>query len=247
MKLDTGKPNLLLWGLIFISAGLHLMLLMHIAGLYHSGTPLYIELDLRTIAKPIQRNVPRPQDSLDSRALPEVFDPLKVPGEKLFQDDFKAMPPLESLSSKNLPEAAHLPEIPEIKGIDIATWEGEAKKPAPYEGEAPKQAPDEGDVTETEKNTGSEAAYINQVGQMISAKAEGLYRKKAKKRQMQGRTVVMVVIGDSGVIVTTRVAESSNQRMLDQIALKAVEDASPFPKPPKGAFTLYIPINFKLI
>jgi protein TonB len=233
----TTRPNLLLWGLIFISVGVHLILLMHIAGLYRPGAPVYIELDLRTISKPIQRNIPRPQDSPDPNIVSEVFKPPGIPEKKLFQNEITAIPPLESLLPKNGPEPLRLPEIPEIKGVDIATWEGEIDKPAMHTGA----------LSKTEEKTRLEMAYLNQVGQMISAKAERFYRKKAGKRQLQGRTVVLVAIGDSGDIISTRVAESSNHRMLDQIALKAVEDASPFPKPPKAPMTLYIPINFKLI
>ena len=232
----AAKPNLLLWGLIIISVGVHLILLMHIAGVYRPGTPVYIELDLRTISTQTQRNIPRPQAVPDSKIVPEKFNPLRIPEEKLFRNEVTAIPPLESLLPQKGPEALRLPEIPQIKSIDIATWEGEVDKPA-----------HEGELFKTEEKIQLEAAYKTQVRQMVLHKAEGLYRKKARKRQLQGRTVVLVVIGDSGDIVTARVAESSNYRMLDQIALKAVENASPFPKPPGGSITLNIPINFKLI
>jgi protein TonB len=212
-------------------------MLMHIGGLYRSSTPVYIELDLRTISKPIKRIIPRPRIFNDPKVSQNVLEPLRIPEENLFREEFTKTPPLQDRLPPKTPEPIRMPELPEIKGIDIATWEGKTS-----ESISPK-----GDTAKTEQNIRLEAVYMNQVGQMISAKAGRLYRKKAKKRQLQGRTVVQVVIGDNGVIVSTRVAESSNHRMLDQIALKAVRDASPFPKPPRGLTTLDIPINFKLI
>jgi protein TonB len=247
---DTGKPNLLLWGLIIISAGVHLTLLMHIAGLYRPGTPVYIELDLRTISKPIQRDIPRPQ---------EIPQPRVSPVQKMSQDEPTEALPLENMSATTLPKPIPIPEIPEAKGVDVATWEGKIDETAPVvedaaetekEGEtdAPVSAGEGG--TETEEKLLAETVYRNQLNKkipLIHAEADRLYRKKARKRQIQGRTVVRVVIDYNGDIIAADIAESSNHRILDQIALKAVSGASPFPKPPNPPTTLDIPINFKLI
>jgi periplasmic protein TonB len=242
MIIDTQKPNLLLWGLIFISVGVHLILLMHIAGLYRNDPPVYIELDLRTISKPIQRDIPRPQDFPDPKIMPEVFKPLGIPVEKSFQDEITAIPPLESLLPKNRPEPLRLPVIPEIKGVDIATWEGESDK---------RVMPQKQIQNTTEDIILSETAYMQLLNEkkipLIHAEAQMRYDKKARKRQIQGRTVVRVKIDQNGDIVASNIEESSEHTMLDRIALKAVENASPFPIPPKAPMTLYIPINFKLI
>ena len=239
----AAKPNLLLWGLIIISVGVHLILLMHIAGVYRPGTPVYIELDLRTISTQTQRNIPRPQAVPDSKIVPEKFNPLRIPEEKLFRNEVTAIPPLESLLPQKRPEALRLPEIPQIKSIDIATWEGEVDKPA--------LLPQKQIKTTVDDIILSESAYMQLMNEkkipLIHAEAKRRYDKKARKRQIQGRTVIGVKIDQNGNIVASYIEESSEHNILDRIALKAVENASPFLKPPKAPMTLYIPINFKLI
>jgi len=55
------KPNWLLRGLIGVSFGIHLMIFMHVAGIYKSSALTYIELTLRDISKPPSRSIPRPR------------------------------------------------------------------------------------------------------------------------------------------------------------------------------------------
>ena len=234
---DSGRANWLLRGLIVTSLGVHLFLIMHIAGWHRPGTPVYIELDLRSIADPIERQVPRPQFSTKTEVLPADMALLKVGQEEVFQAQVVSPPSLGDFLPPDLPERFDMPEIPDVRGIDITPWQAETpEKPLP-----------ENTVVETEKNTMPPEAYLSRIAQMISAEVERLYRQKAKKRQLQGRSVVRVIIDENGGLVTADVSESSSHRILDQIALKAVAAASPFPKPAKGPLTLFIPIHFKLI
>ena len=237
MTTYTTKPNLLLWGLIVISIGVHIVMLVHIAGLYRSGVPVYIELDLRNISKPVQRVIPRPRNLPDSKVRPQEPEPLRIQETNLLREEFTLKPTLQNVMPQAAPEPIQIPELPEIIGVDIAAWEEIPDKPELQEEK----------ISGTEEKVRLEAAYMDQIGQMISAEAGRLYQKKARKRQLQGRTVVQIVIGDTGVIISEQITESSNHRILDQIALKAVRGASPFPKPPTAPMSLYIPINFKLI
>jgi protein TonB len=242
MTIDTEKPNLLLWGLIFISIGVHLVLLMHVAGLYRSGSPVYIELDLRNISKPIQRIIPRPQVFHDSKITHKVLEPLRIPIENQFREEPPTVLPVQKPLLRQLPKPMQAPDLPGVKSIDIATWKAETDR-----SESPQKqvhAPREADIS-------SEAAYMQLLNErkipLIQAEAQRRYDKKARKRQIQGRTVVAVKIDRNGDIMGSHIEESSKYSTLDRIALKAVENASPFPKPPHAPISLYIPINFKLI
>ena len=55
------KPNWLLRDLVGISLGIHLIIFMHIAGVYRSEALTYIELTLKDFSKPSSRNIPRPR------------------------------------------------------------------------------------------------------------------------------------------------------------------------------------------
>ncbi|MCD6265055.1 MAG: energy transducer TonB, partial [Deltaproteobacteria bacterium] len=61
---------------------------------------------------------------------------------------------------------------------------------------------------------------------------------------------IRFVITSEGNVRQTKVVKTSRHRVLDTAALKAVKDASPFPKPPsqiyKGDLTLEIDIVFEL-
>jgi periplasmic protein TonB len=59
---QTGQPaNWLLRGLIGISIGIHLIVFMHVANLYHSSALTFIELTMEDISKPFSRDIPRPR------------------------------------------------------------------------------------------------------------------------------------------------------------------------------------------
>jgi protein TonB len=266
----TGKPNGLLWGLIFVSIGVHLLMLMPLAGLYRPAvTPVTIELDLRTISRPIQKEKPqRPK-------IPAAPKPVK---ETLIPSEPTPVVPLKNIPAADVPQPILAPPLPAAKAMDIAPWKrkidaappaeedtaetgkkGDADEAVPVGEDAARTQEDsegggsvsaEAVVAEAEDNRPSAETYRNQLHAkipLIHAEADRLYRKKAQKRQLQGRTTVRVVIGVEGDIVALNVTESSQNRMLDQIALKAVSKASPFPRPPSGPTTIDIPINFKLI
>jgi len=76
------------------------------------------------------------------------------------------------------------------------------------------------------------------------------YPGAAKTRQIEGRVTVRFVIEPDGRVSSSKVVESSRHRVLDQAALSAIKDASPFPRPPmnlfKGPIPLEITIMFEL-
>ena len=73
------------------------------------------------------------------------------------------------------------------------------------------------------------------------------YPRAAKTRQIEGRVTVRFVIGADGRISSSKVVKSSQHRTLDQAALNAVKEASPFPIPPRDLFNGPIPLEITIM
>ena len=105
------KPNWLLLGLAGISLGIHLIIFMHITGLYRSHVLTRIELTLKNTSESPHRSIPRPRHRPPP---PEPFQEIK-------REVIKTVPiprpikvePLESHLPDALTEAIGCPEIPE--------------------------------------------------------------------------------------------------------------------------------------
>ena len=89
--------------------------------------------------------------------------------------------------------------------------------------------------------------------QMVRSKIEQhkIYPRQASLRQIQGTVIIHFIITLEGIIKGVDVVQSSGSPVLDQAGLKAVKDASPFPKPPveffQTAVSIEVPIVFELI
>jgi len=107
------KPNWLLCGLVSISLGIHLVIFMHITGIYHSETLTYIELALKDFSKPPSRNIPRP------RFRPKT--PKQLKNIKKLNVRKRVIPSLKPMKldtvKKNLPDSLveniSMPDIPD--------------------------------------------------------------------------------------------------------------------------------------
>jgi protein TonB len=77
------------------------------------------------------------------------------------------------------------------------------------------------------------------------------YPEEARTRRIEGRVTVKFVITPEGEIKDTAVVKSSSRKALDAAALQAVQNASPFPRPParffKGPVPLTITVVFELM
>ena len=65
--------------------------------------------------------------------------------------------------------------------------------------------------------------------------------------QKEGRVTVEFVITLAGLVKDIRIIEPSRHDLLNSAALKAVRDASPFPKPPKRFFNQDVSLQLKVI
>jgi len=108
-------------GLVGVSLGIHLVIFMHIAGIYRSNAFTYIELTLQGVSKPPARSIPRP------RHRPKAHQPLDVKRLKVAQPVMPHLKPIRiQPAEKDLPdslvEGISMPDISATPGLNIANW-----------------------------------------------------------------------------------------------------------------------------
>ena len=76
------------------------------------------------------------------------------------------------------------------------------------------------------------------------------YPKIAQMRGWQGTVIVDLEIDIKGAVISVKIKKSSTYEVLDNQALEMINNASPFPVPPKSLqgknFNVLVPISFKL-
>ena len=229
---DTAKPNWLFRGLVIVSLLVHGVLFMHIAEIYRPRPLSYMELNMRSVAKPAAREIPRPRTrpvvkSRPAKALTPVTEPLKVPVKPL--PETTRLQPVPDMSQ----DSFSLPQPPAVKDLNVSAW-----TPAAPAGEPVALSPNVSpEITEE--------AYRDIVDRKIRGGVQ--YPARAKKRNLQGRVVISVTIDAEGRIAALAVTKSSGHKILDRAVLKAVRETAPFSSPPDGPVTVIVPIQFRLI
>lgn len=71
-----------------------------------------------------------------------------------------------------------------------------------------------------------------------------LARHKPRAGQ-RGSASVAFAIGENGALRAVRIARTSGNSRIDQLALATVRNAAPFPPPPSGAVAYTIRIDFR--
>jgi protein TonB len=223
------KPNWLLRGLILISMAIHLVIFMHITGLYNSKMLTYIELTLRDISKPPTRSIPRPRHRPKPPDRVREVKRLKVTQRPIPQLKPISIDPAERDLPDSLVERISMPDIPQDLGLNITEW-----------------SPPEALVAESDYMTSNR--YMEIVRLMIEKHKH--YPNIARAKHMEGMVTVRFIITPEGKTKAIEIAKSSRHKILDRAALRAVKDASPFPKPPghiyQGDLNLVVDIVFEL-
>jgi len=207
------KPNWLLRGLVGISLGIHLIIFMHIAGVYRSEALTYIELTLKDFSKPPSRNIPKPRFRPKTPKQPKDIKQLNI--RKKIIPSLKPMK--MDIVEKNLPgslmESVSIPVIPD-NPVDMSNY-----------------------------------VASNDYFEMVRLRIEShkRYPNAAKRRQIEGRVTVRFVIEPDGRISSLKIVKSTRHRALNQAALSAVKEASPFPRPPKNLFKRSIPLEITIM
>lgn len=213
------KPNWLFRGLVGVSLGIHLVIFMHVAGIYRSNALTYIELTLQGVSKPSIRSIPRP------RHRPKAPHPMDVKRLKIMQRRIPHLKPIKmEPTEKHLPdslmERISMPDIPATPGLNIANWSP-------------------GELVETS------SSYLEMV--RLKIERHKVYPDMARIRQIEGRVTIRFVITPEGGIRAVEIARTSRQKVLDKAALRAVKAAAPFPKPPGRLFEGEIPLELTIV
>ena len=119
MTAENGKkqPNWVLRGMVLISLGIHAVIFMHIAGLYHSNALNVINLTVQD-EEPQARSIPRPRVR---HKTPQVSEVNKIQVPKPHVPQMK-MDPVEAESPDTVTEPIAMPDTSGLSG-GVADWE----------------------------------------------------------------------------------------------------------------------------
>ncbi|MBS3733074.1 MAG: energy transducer TonB [Desulfobacterales bacterium] len=218
---DEKQPNWVLWAMVVVSLGIHLVIFVRIADLYDSDTRRVIELTVRE-ENPWQRSIPQPRMH---RKAPEVNEVSKIDAAKPEVPDIK-MDPVDADVPDTISEEISAPDTTGLSA-DVADWQPDAGGAGRY-------------VTRKD--------YFEMLRLKIESSKE--YPESARRKQLQGRVVVGFTLDPDGTLSSAEIVESSRHPELDRAALKAVKQAAPFPRPPgrlfDGPLRMNIPVLFEL-
>ena len=216
------KPNWLLRSLVAVSLCIHLAIFMHVTKLYSSNTLAYIELALQDISKPPTRSIPRPHHRPKEPPRPQNVKRLKITQRSMPQFKPIKLEPAEKDLPDSLVEAISMPDAQVVSGLHIAAW----------------------NPGETSGAYAASHSYLEMVRLKIERYKE--YPDMARISHIEGRVTVWFVITPEGHIREATVVKTSTHKALDTAALKAVQDASPFPRPPRRLFKGEIPLELTI-
>ncbi len=222
---EINRPNRLLQGLVLFSLGVHVILFMHISGIYRSKALTYIELSMFDASKPETRAIPRPALRPRTPDVPQEVKTIQInhpiPAFKQVNVD-----PAGDNSAKGLMEGISVPAVDStITGADsnyrIADFLGN-------------------DV---------EFESANNYFEMVILRIESVkkYPEEARVMQQEGQVTVEFVVTLSGTVRDIRVIKPCRHNILNDAAIRAVESAVPFPKPPGRFFKEDVPLSLNII
>ena len=207
--------------LICVSLGIHMLLFMHVSGIYKSHALSYIELTLQGISKPYARSIPRPRMRLKT---PEITDVKKLNIQKQHIPKM-IIDPVDNNPPDALMEGISTPDIPDCSDLAIADWNP---------------------VGSVSFATTSD--YFEMVRLKIESCKR--YPDLARVKHREGQAKVRFVITPDGQVSSVEIVKASRHGILNMAALNAVKAAAPFPKPPgglfKGPLRIEITIMFEL-
>lgn len=217
------KPNWLLRGLIAVSLCIHLLLFLHVSGIYTSKALSYIELTVHDESKPSLRSIPRPRHRPNLLPEQEEMKRLNVTQQPIPQLKPIKMEPAETDLSQSLVEAVNVPELPAMPNLDIANWS----------------------LADAYADFAASYSYLDLVRLRIEREKE--YPEVARAQKVEGQVVIRFVITPEGGVRALEVAKASSSPELDNAALRAVRDAAPYPKPPRRVFKGELPLELTIV
>ncbi|SPD75348.1 putative TonB related protein [uncultured Desulfobacterium sp.] len=221
----ANRPNWLFRGLIGISLVIHIIIFMYVSGFYQTNVLSFIEMTLDDISKPFSRDIPRPR--LKQKPVEKPRDVKKLEIQKQVMPQFAPIK-LDNVD-KNVSSGAvasiNPSDIVKGSGLDLAGWD-----PGAMQGL---------------KEIVTKKDYYDLIQLRIESNKK--YPEMAKAQRIEGRTTVSFTIGIDGSISGLSIVTGSRDKTLDEAAVKAVEKASPFPRPPLKLFSGPIPIEITIV
>ncbi len=221
---EMNRPNWLLQGLIIFSLGIHIIIFLHISGIYRSKVLTYIELTMTDMSKPQTRSIPRPRPRPKTSEIPQEVKRIQVTQPVMPVKQIKIDP--VNNYSEGLMEGISVPAVDSSLAGGAGSYS----------------------VTDYLGNNvefGTQKDYY----EMVILRIESIkkYPEQAKAMQKEGRITVQFVIGLSGLVKDVQIVEPCRHDLLNQAAIQAVRDASPFPKPPRRFFNRDVPLKVNII
>jgi len=204
---EKKQPNWILRGMIAVSLGIHLVIFMHIAGIYRTNALTVIELNVRR-EEPQARSIPRPRRRHET---PKVSDVNKIDVRKQHVPQMKVDPVAAECPETITEQIA----MPDTSGLSAGV----------------------ADCRETAAVSNdylTQGDYFDMLRLKIESRKK--YPASAQKRQIEGRVVVGFTLNPDGRVASAKIVESSRHPELDRAALNAVKAADPFPRPPSNLF-----------
>ncbi|HCY84890.1 MAG TPA: hypothetical protein DHV36_07115 [Desulfobacteraceae bacterium] len=229
MMREPSEPNWLLRILICVSLLVHIVVVLRMAGMYQKNAVSYIELSILEFSEPNQRVIPVPR--VRHHPKNSIAD-VKAVKPNLFKVPVIKMDVVEAEGVDQSYEKIPLPDLPEdeifgdLTVADIPAQSGKADI-APVQEEM---------VYE------SAEAYFELLNLRIHTAKQ--YPESARLRHLEGRTVIQFILLTDGRVTDVRVVKSSFRKDLDDAAVAAVIDATPFPRLP--SFISKVPISLKV-
>ena len=219
------NANWLLRGLIGISLVVHIIIFMHVAGFYQTSALSFIEMTLDDISKPFSRDIPRPR--IKQKPVEKPRDVKKLEIQKRVMPQFAPikLDNVDKNLSSGAVESIGASEILKGAGLDLAGWD-----PGAMQGL---------------KEIVTKKDYYDLIQLRIESNKQ--YPQMAKAQRIEGRTTVSFTIALDGSISKLAVVTGSRDKSLDEAAVKAVEKASPFPRPPLKLFSGPISIEITVV
>ena len=221
---------------MLLSIVVHLIVLIHLASIYHPNVVSRIELTLQSIKSRPQPKIEAPPARQEQ--LQNFYEHQPPPIETrnpaiLTAPQYQQPKPIQA---ERLEKIGSGPQIPDISDPVATVWE------EPPEAQQVSVAPGPASI---KPDTGlDQKQFIAEIIQQIDDAKE--YPPRARRRNLQGVVKVLFTIGGRGELVSITVSTSSGSRILDRSAIKAVQKAAPFGAPPNGAVTLELPIKYQL-
>lgn len=220
------QPNRLLRGLILISVGIHFLIFMHISGIYNSEALKYIELTLEDITKPVTRSIPRPTHRPKIPDQPREVKRLQVKTRQIRSIKPIKVDPVTENFADGLMENVHAPPV-DSETMDMGDTYNISE------------------LINTKGGFETPKSYLEMV--MLKIESSKHYPESAKSMQKEGRVTIGFTITLQGKAKDVRIVRGCRHNILNQAALKAVQDASPFPRPPLRFFNKDIPLQLNVI